>query len=173
LCGGVCTNLQGESTLAGLWAAGETACTFLHGANRLASNSLLEAAVMSYRASLGMRDYVKRVGQEIEVPEWDSGNAADPDEEVVVSHNWQELRLTMWNYVGIVRSNKRLARAQARIHLLQEEIHEYYWNFKLTHDLIELRNLATAAGLIVRCAQRRRESRGLHYNLDYPHTDAK
>ncbi|MEZ4272801.1 MAG: L-aspartate oxidase, partial [Myxococcota bacterium] len=92
LCGGVCTNLQGESTLAGLWAAGETACTFLHGANRLASNSLLEAAVMSYRASLGMRDYVKRVGQEIEVPEWDSGDAADPDEEVVVSHNWQELR---------------------------------------------------------------------------------
>ncbi|MEL6547508.1 MAG: L-aspartate oxidase, partial [Myxococcota bacterium] len=135
-CGGVKTSVTGATDLPGLWVAGESGSTGLHGANRLASNSLLEAAVVSERAAEGMAAHAKVVQWE-SVDEWDTGDATDPDEMVVVSHNWDELRRTMWNYVGIVRSDKRLARAAARLDLLQEEIQDYYWDFKLTHDLIE------------------------------------
>jgi len=166
-CGGVVTNVDGETDIAGLYAVGEVACTGLHGANRLASNSLLEALVCSHRA---VEKVVAHPFPPLDsrIPLWQSGDAHNPDEMVVVSHNWDEIRRCLWDYVGIVRTNKRLARAQNRLTNLQQEIQEYYWNFIVTSDLLELRNIATTAELIVRCAQMRPESRGLHYNLDYP-----
>ncbi len=167
-CGGIVTDTHGRTDLSGLYAIGETACTGLHGANRLASNSLLECLVFG-RATA---EYVLTQGQPSlhGLPDWDESRVTDPDEEVVIAHNWDELRRFMWDYVGIVRTNKRLQRAQHRIHLLQEEIYEYYSNFRVSSDLLELRNLVQTAALIVRCALARRESRGLHYSLDYPKT---
>ncbi|MGH8529083.1 MAG: L-aspartate oxidase [Nevskiales bacterium] len=166
-CGGVRTDLNGRTDLPGLYAVGETACTGLHGANRMASNSLLECLVFAHSAA---RDILinRLPDSHVALPAWDESRVTNSDEEVVVSHNWQEVRRFMWDYVGIVRTNKRLERALHRIRLLQNEIQEYYGNFRITADLIELRNLVLVAELIVRSAASRRESRGLHYNLDYP-----
>ncbi|SMC25265.1 L-aspartate oxidase [Andreprevotia lacus DSM 23236] len=165
-CGGLVVDLKSQTDVPGLYAVGEVACTGLHGANRLASNSLLECMVLGKAAA---EDILRQTGaQPPKVPEWDESQVTDPDEEVVISHNWDELRRFMWDYVGIVRTNKRLERALHRIQLLQSEIHEYYSNFRVGNDLIELRNLVTTAELIVRCAMARKESRGLHYSRDYP-----
>jgi L-aspartate oxidase len=172
MCGGITTDLHGRTTLPALWAIGECACTGLHGANRLASNSLLEGLVFGHRAAVRLSAQIAELRQSPfpDVPEWQTGNAVASDEEVVVAHNWDELRRTMWNYVGIVRSNARLRRAARRIALLQEEILEYYWKHLVTRDLLELRNIATVAELIVSCASSRHESRGLHSTIDYPET---
>jgi len=165
-CGGVQTSVDGETEIGGLYAVGEVACTGLHGANRLASNSLLEALVCAHRAA-GQAPRLALPANNLKIPPWQSGQADNPDEMVVVSHNWDEIRRCMWDYVGIVRTNKRLQRAQKRIANLQEEILDYYWDFIVTSDLLELRNIATVAELIVRSALQRPESRGLNYNLDY------
>jgi L-aspartate oxidase len=172
MCGGVTTNLEGKTTIPGLWAIGECACTGLHGANRLASNSLLEGLVFAHRAAEALRG-VDRSKPWPDVPEWEVGHATPSDEAVIITQNWDEVRRLMWNYVGIVRSSSRLKRAARRIALLQEEIVEYYWKYFVTRDLLELRNIACVAQLIVECAASRHESRGLHMTLDYPATDPK
>jgi Aspartate oxidase len=172
LCGGVQVDIWGESDLANLFAIGEVACTGLHGANRLASNSLLEGVVFADRVAQHCLARMAEGAQPLpEITPWDYGRATDSDEEVVVAHNWDEIRRCMWNYVGIVRSDKRLDRAWRRLQLIDREISEYYWDFYPTSDLIELRNITTVAKLIVRCAQQRKESRGLHYTIDHPDTD--
>ena len=170
-CGGVFTDLAGRTDLPGLYALGETAFTGLHGANRMASNSLLECIVFGFAAADDIRAHMTAGEIPKSLPAWDESRVTDSDEEVVVSHNWSELRHFMWDYVGIVRTNKRLKRALSRMELLQHEIDEYYGNFRITSDLVELRNLTLVAGLIIQSAQSRRESRGLHYTLDYPETD--
>jgi L-aspartate oxidase len=167
-CGGVHTDLQGRTDLPGLHAIGETAYTGLHGANRLASNSLVECMVFARSAAADIRG--TPLPPPPAVPAWDESRVTDADELVVVSHNWDELRRFMWDYVGIVRTNKRLDRAAHRVKLLQQEIHEFYGSFHVTRDLLELRNLVTVADLIVRSAQSRHESRGLHFSRDYPQT---
>ena len=165
-CGGVVTDLRARTNLPGLYVAGEAACTGLHGANRLASNSLLECIVFAEAAA---NDILAQTPVVIPaLPEWDESRVTDPDEEVVIAHNWDELRRFMWDYVGIVRTTKRLQRAQHRIRLLAREINDFYANFRISHDLIELRNLVVTADLIVRCALQRKESRGLHFSRDYP-----
>jgi L-aspartate oxidase len=169
LCGGVATDLAGRTSLRGLYAVGEVACTGLHGANRLASNSLLEAVVLAHDgAHAAEAEIAAAPAVRPALPGWIDGSAGDPDERVVLTHNWDELRRTMWDYVGIVRSTKRLQRARTRIGTLADEVREYYWNFKVEPRLLELRNLIQVAELIVECALQRHESRGLHHTLDYP-----
>jgi L-aspartate oxidase len=173
MCGGVATDLDGKTDIQQLYAVGEVACTGFHGANRLASNSLLEALVYSdkaFQASKAEFNSSKN-GVNVEFEAWDETGTTNSDEAIVVSHNWDEIRRLMWNYVGIVRSDKRLQRAFRRIKNIQEEINKYYWDFKITSDLIELRNLALVAELIIRSALMRKESRGLHYNIEYPDKD--
>jgi L-aspartate oxidase len=170
-CGGVMTDLNGQTDIESLYAIGETAFTGLHGANRMASNSLLECLVFAQSASEHIIAQLKEPHSWETIEDWDESRVTDSDEEVVVSHNWDELRRFMWDYVGIVRTDKRLKRAKSRVDLLLSEIDEYYGNFRITNDLLELRNLATVADLIIRCAMQRKESRGLHYTLDYPDKD--
>ncbi len=169
-CGGVVTDLNARTPVKRLYAAGEVAYTGLHGANRLASNSLLEAVVMAHRAA---QDSVNL--DTVDIPslsDWNQGNATSSDEQVVITQNWDEIRRLMWNYVGIVRSTKRLQRAASRIQFLQKEIRDYYWESRVTSDLLELRNLAMVAGMVIFCALNRKESRGLHYSTDYPNKSA-
>ena len=170
-CGGILTDLRGRTDLKRLYSIGESSCTGLHGANRLASNSLLECLVIAESAADDIRKRLSKREEKLPLlPDWDESQVSDPDERIVVSHNWDELRRFMWDYVGIVRTDKRLERALNRVKLLQEEIVEYYGNFRVNNDLIELRNLVTIAELTIECALNRKESRGLHYTLDYPET---
>jgi L-aspartate oxidase len=170
-CGGVMVDLHSRTDIENLYAVGETSCTGLHGANRLASNSLLECLVFAEAACEDIKQKIGNKTEWDEIKNWDESRVTDSDEEVVVSHNWDELRRFMWDYVGIVRTDKRLERAKHRVDLLLSEINDYYGNFRITNDLIELRNLAVVADLIIQCAMIRKESRGLHYTLDYPKTD--
>ena len=172
ICGGIWTDIHGETTLRGLFACGENACTGVHGANRLASNSLLEAVVFAEAASRRAAELIADLpAPPHAVPAWVPAQPVAEHEAVVVAQNWDEIRRFMWNYVGIVRSNKRLARALHRIELLQEEINDYYWSAQVTQDILELRNIAAVAEMIIRCAMDRKESRGLHYTVDYPEID--
>ena len=175
MCGGVATDIQGKTDLHRLYAVGETACTGLHGANRLASNSLIEALVYSHIAAQQAQKDIDTLDFSLtpDPPSWDEVGTTDSDEVIMVSQNWDEIRRFMWNFVGIVRSNKRLERAKRRIEIIQQEIREYYWDFKVSADLIELRNIAMVAELIIRCARHRKESRGLHYNIEFPYRNDK
>jgi len=168
LCGGIVADINGKTNIKRLLAVGECACTGLHGANRLASNSLLEGLVCGYNCGIYAGEKFKDKSHNTPIPSWVEGNAADPKEAIIITQNWNEIRHIMQNYVGIVRTDKRLKRAWARLNLMDEEIHQYYWDFKITSELIELRNLLLIARLILKCARARRESRGIHYNLDYP-----
>jgi L-aspartate oxidase len=168
VCGGVKTDVDGRTDVPGLYAIGETAGTGFHGANRLASNSLLEGAVSANNAAKAAVVEIKQPIELVEMPPWDPGEATDPDEHVVISHLWEEVRRLMVNYVGIVRTNKRLIRARNRIGFIAKEIEQFYWDFVITPDLVELRNIATVAELIIKMARMRRESRGAHFNRDYP-----
>jgi L-aspartate oxidase len=168
MMGGVRVDINGKTDVAGLYAIGETACTGFHGANRLASNSLLEATVLANNAAVASAEEIKSGFDNIEIPPWDRGAAADSDELVVISHLWEEIRRLMLNYVGIVRSNKRLIRARNRIGFMTREINQFYWDFVITPDLVELRNISVVAELIIKMARMRKESRGAHYNKDFP-----
>ena len=168
-CGGIVVDNSASTDLGSLYAIGEVAFTGLHGANRMASNSLLECLVYAKKAAESIIEQkLNTAAPSVNIPSWDESQVSDSDEEVVVSHNWHELRHLMWNYVGIVRTTKRLERAKRRIQLLKQEVKDYYSNVTVTSDLLELRNLITVAELIIECAMRRKESRGLHYTLDYP-----
>jgi L-aspartate oxidase len=172
LCGGVAVNAFGETNIDRLYACGEVSCTGLHGANRLASNSLLEAVVFAHRAFMRISStYASVHNPAVAIPPWDPKGAGQSNESVIVSHNWDEIRRCMSDYVGIVRTDRRLERAEMRIDLISHEIDDYYRRFLITKDLLELRNIATLAQLIIRCARMRKESRGLHYNIDHPETD--
>jgi L-aspartate oxidase len=170
-CGGVLTDRHARTDISGLYAIGEVACTGLHGANRMASNSLLECLVFAEQANRDIRRQFDSIPAVPSLPNWDESQVSDSDEEVVISHNWDELRRFMWDYVGIVRTNKRLERAMNRLVLLKDEISEYYGRFRISSDLLELRNLVIVAELIIRSAQQRKESRGLHFTKDYPEPD--
>ena len=167
-CGGVVVDQHGRTDIANLYAIGETSFTGLHGANRMASNSLLECFVYARSAAADISQQVAHVELPDQLPHWDASLVTDSDEDVIIAHNWDELRRFMWDYVGIVRTNKRLLRAQHRVRLLLDEIDEFYSNYRVSRDLIELRNLALVADLIIRSAMLRKESRGLHYTLNYP-----
>jgi len=170
-CGGVLVNRQGETDIGNLYAIGETSFTGLHGANRMASNSLLECFVVAFAAAKDIREKIGHTALGQDIPLWDESRVSNADNEILVSHNWDEIRRCMWDFVGIVRNSDRLQRAERRINLLADEIQEYYSKTRVSNDMLELRNLALVSSLIIRCALQRKESRGLHYTLDYPELD--
>jgi len=175
-CGGIATDINGRTDIRGLFAIGEVACTGLHGANRLASNSLLEAHVLARRAInkiIRLHPLNKPSPEVHEIPEWEHGDTAPPDEQVIIYHNWDEIRRLMWDYVSIVRTSNRLERAANRLSNLRREVRSFYWGHRVTSDILELRNLVATASMVVDCALRRKESRGIHYTLDYPEKDPR